>query len=861
MNRARVCVAAAMLAGAAATLDAQSFEPLRRDGNGLPGLRAIVAVALDDVTVARAVQSVADLGKLSVTFDPTLAGLASRVTLRADAIPVAEALLRLTGGTSLLVKVSASGQIVIVRGTAPGERASLGAVAGVVLDSLTGEPLADARVELVGTRYSTLTRGDGRYAIRDVPAGSHALRALRIGYLPGAARAVTVVAGEETPLGNTRLERGAVALAAVRVAPGQFGVMEQSIGTAQTLSREQIETNPQLGEDVFRAVNRLPGLSANDLSAKFYVRGGSGDELYVTLDGVQLYEPFHLKDADAALSIVDVEAIGGLDLSTGGFGAEYGDRLTGVFSMRSLEPRTGRPRTAIGLSITNLRLLSQGGFSSGKGAWLVSARRGYIDVALRLTNASDSLSPRYYDVLGKVQYDLSPSHRVAAHVLVAGDRLHYLNTGDPNIDSRYGSNYAWLTWSAAFGQRLRAETVASMSRLTWNRVGDQLDDAGAPFVHVNDDRSFDALALKQDWTLSFSDRAVVRWGAEVKQLAADYNYLSRVQHATLDTTLVREAPRGMALAAYASQRVRLGAVVAEGGVRVDRQTYGVGETEVSPRLSAAWTPFAGTTLRGAWGRYFQAQGIHEMQAMDGVNRFYPAELAEHRVVGVEQEFTAGVSGRVELYDRLLSRQRPRYENVFTGVSTFPEVNVDRVRIDALSGDARGAELFVKRVGARVDWSASYALARVRDDIDGGVRSRASDQRHSVYLDASYRAPSGRWRISAGWLYHSGWPFTPVSFRFDTLVNTPTQLSLRVTPEPQAFYSAGLPSYQRFDVRATRYFDVRGTRIALFADIFNLLDRKNARGYGYSVLNNPVRIVRQIDAQVPRLPTAGITVEF
>ena len=161
----------------------------------------------------------------------------------------------------------------------------------------------------------------------------------------------------------------------MRVSPGQFGVMEQSAGTPHSLSREEIRTNPQLGEDVFRAVNKLPGLSANDLSARFYVRGGAGDELFVSLDGVELYEPFHLKDIDAALSIVDVESIGGIDLSTGGFGAEYGDRLTGVFRMTSIQPPAEGMRNAVGFSGRTARHVA-GGFAGGRGGGS-SGRRGY----------------------------------------------------------------------------------------------------------------------------------------------------------------------------------------------------------------------------------------------------------------------------------------------------------------------------------------------------------------------------------------------------------------------------------------------------------------------------------------------------
>ena len=106
-------------------------------------------------------------------------------------------------------------------------------------------------------------------------------------------------------------------------------------------------------------------------------------------------------------------------------------------------------RTSLGLSVMNARATSQGGFAGGKGGWLVSARPGYLDLALKLTDISDSLKPRYYDLFAKAQYDLGRGGRVALHALRAQDTFRYQLDDEPNISSRYGSDYGWVTWDAA----------------------------------------------------------------------------------------------------------------------------------------------------------------------------------------------------------------------------------------------------------------------------------------------------------------------------------------------------------------------------------------------------------------------------
>ncbi len=82
----------------------------------------------------------------------------------------------------------------------------------------------------------------------------------------------------------------------------------------------------------------------------------------VLLDGLEVYEPFHLKDiGGGAFSAVDVMAIGGIDMMTGGFPARYGDHMSGVLDISSVKPQAER-RTALGISFMNARLLTDGQF-------------------------------------------------------------------------------------------------------------------------------------------------------------------------------------------------------------------------------------------------------------------------------------------------------------------------------------------------------------------------------------------------------------------------------------------------------------------------------------------------------------------
>jgi hypothetical protein len=741
-------------------------------------------------------------------------------------------------------------------------------VTGTVIDSGSRAPVGGAFVEATGTRFTARTADDGRFSLGRLPLGSYELRVMRLGFAP--IRFMLSVSDSAARHLELSMTPTAIALASVVVTPGFYGVMQPGITPGHSLSREQIETAPQLGEDVYRSVARLPGVSVSDMSARFGVRGSTSDELYASLDGLELDEPFHLKDIDAALSILDVSTIAGVELSTGGFGAEYGNRLTGVFSMRSREPRTDRVRGAAALSILNARVAGEGGALDGRLGWLVSARRGYLDLALALSGYSDSLSPSYHDLFAKVHYDMPRFGRVSLRTLLANDRLNYYDGPRNHLLSRYGNSYVWGTWEGSLSDRLRQTTVLSLGHLLWNRGGDIRESDGLQTLFLDDERTSTVAAVRQDWQLDMGSSAMLKAGVHLKRVAARYDYhawtLERefqggavVEH--WDTVRTMLAPDGYSVGAYVSQRLRIAPrLTVEVGLRYDDADY-ADDADLSPRLNAAWTIGPRTTVRGAWGRYAQSPAIHALSPGDGLASFWPSERAIHRGVGIEQQLSTSIVARAEVYERSVGRPRPRFVNLTNQLQVFSELETDRIRVDATSSRARGVETFFQHSGAgRTSWSASYSLAKITDRVGSVDVPRLSDNRHTVLADWAVHPVSNTWRFSAAALWHSGGPATARSFRVDS---TGTGASKRffVTPEFGGMNAERLPAYQRVDVRFTRYFDTRRGRVSLYADVFNLLGTENPRAYDYSIFVNPFFVRRGYDTYLPRLPSLGVSWEF
>ena len=841
--------------------DREGWLPLRADGNGLPALQVRVTIEAEGQRLSEVLHEIRKQSGLGLVFGTDLPGLDRRIRFTDSTRTAAEALLRVLEGTGLRVLVGGSGQAVLVRAGPAVEKRD--PVAGVVRESGSGMPVAEAEVSSEGGRARAFTDREGRFILSQVPEGDVIIVIRRIGY----SEVRHTLADRTAPI-VVELIPAPTPLSAVIVSPGTFGVLEETTAR-RTLSREEIEAAPQLGEDPLRSVSRLPGVVGHDLTSNFGIRGSAGREVLLRLDGVDLIEPYHLKDVDAALSIIDIDAIGGIELMTGGFGAQYGDRTAGVFDMRTAMVRPGPPRTTLGLSLTNLRAASAGTFAGERGSWLVSARRGYIDLALKLGGSDDNLSPRYHDVLGKVEFRFTPRTKLSAHLLWAGDKLHWRqSTSDPDLDSRYGSAYAWLRLDAGLGPRGSATTVASIGRVTWDRVGFQPPGITESSLDVLEDRAWEYAGIRQEVQFEASPSVLLRGGIDVHARKADYAYDSRIERLTVVNqsvfmnvvnTSVHVSPSETFTGAWLSSRFRPApSLTLEVGARWDRHTH-TGDSDLSPRLNAAWSINRSTTLRAAWGRYFQAQGLHELQVQNGASSFQPSERAEHRVIGLEHSFAFGLDVRVDAYDRQSTRLQSRFVNLIDNGDVFPELSLTRVLIRPDEGYARGVELYVRRRADHgFDWSASWALSTAKERIDGRLVPRPRDQRYAFGVDVSYTSDR-RWRFSTAWQYHSGWPSTPTALRIDTVAT-----SIWVTRTYGDYNASRLPAYHRLDIRVSREARTARGRVLFFVDVYNLYGRKNARAlvpYLYAIRNGTPVIRVETDTFLPRLPSFGIQWEF
>ena len=115
--------------------------------------------------------------------------------------------------------------------------------------------------------------------------------------------------------------------------------LAQSLDASHTfLDQVQVTNLPRLGDETLQAVQRLPGAAVNGFSSIGPIRGGIANETAIVLDGLRLYEPFHLKSYLSPVSLLDSRIIDGIDVYFGGFPAVYGDRMSAMTTFSARRP-------------------------------------------------------------------------------------------------------------------------------------------------------------------------------------------------------------------------------------------------------------------------------------------------------------------------------------------------------------------------------------------------------------------------------------------------------------------------------------------------------------------------------------------
>jgi hypothetical protein len=623
------------------------------------------------------------------------------------------------------------------------------------------------------------------------------------------------------------------------------------------LTREDVEALPGLNQDVMRVARFLPGTASNALSARSHVRGGREDELAVFFDGVPLFEPFHYKDVQSLLGLLDPGSISKIDFFSGVVPAQYGNRLSGVLD---IAPRTwsGRNYNEIGASVLYSHALTQGRLESQPIEWLATVRRGNIGALTELVGQGQT-DPDFLDALVRAKWDIGPRSGLVAGWLLLDDSLSTnLKNGVERGEFDYRDATGWAAWHFRPGDASELRATMSRTERHTRREG-SLNRPGSAVGSLEDERIFNTTTFRLEGSAKAGHSAVLNAGLEWYDYSADYDYRSQTQLDPFLASVFGSAPSrtnttllsvdGAAYAGFASALLNVSPHVAvDLALRWDAQRFGPAfhDNQLSPRLSVQYQYDPATIVRLSWGRMAQTERPDELQVQDGEPLFHAAQRSVQTVLSLERRIRDSTLLRIEAYDKRITAPTPIYENLFDPFALLPELEADRVRVQPGSSRIYGAELSLRWQFPQ-KWSGwtSYSWSEATDRFGSTSELRTWDQKNSIATGLAWT--SGPWQLSGNVNWHSGW-------RRNALVETESGVELA----PRN--SRDWPDYLSLDLRATWTRSLPRGTLEVFAEIDNATEHDNPCCVSFST--SPAGGITELSPEastwLPTLYLIGVT---
>lgn len=722
-------------------------------------------------------------------------------------------------------------------------------ISGTIKSKSKGETLIGASVR--AGNAGTASNEYGFYSIT-LPKGTYTLEFTAIGLQT---KTEEIVLDKDTRL-DVLMEDEIRDLEGVSVTAQSRGrsISNPQMGV-ERLSTQEIRNIPVLlGErDILKTLQLLPGIkSAGDGNTGFYVRGGAGDQNLILLDEAPVYNASHLL---GFFSTFNSEAIKDLTVYKGGMPAQYGGRLSSVVDIKMNDGNNQDFNVSGGLGLISAKLNLEGPIQKDKSSFLLTGRRTYVDMFLKLSKdtAVNSNTLYFYDLNAKLNYWVGQKDRLYLSGYFGKDVMGIGKTF--GID--WGNGTGTLRWNHIYTSKLFSNTSLIFSNYKYTVR-----------IRSNDD-DFDLFSQIRDWNLKhefqwYADgRNNVRFGfnsiyhiitpGEVKAKAT-----ASVNSTALQKRYSWENAAFVTNTWKASDRINLTyglrvssfsilgegdyfTLNADGTTVVGTKRYRRGEfvktyVNLEPRLAASYVFNANTSIKAAYAR--NTQNLHLVSNSTSANptdkwiantNIIKPEISDQVSVGYYRNlFQNKFELSIETYYKTMQNQIDYRD----GADIF--ANSDAIEVQLLFGKGRayGLEWFLKKKAGKFTGWLSYTLSKTEKKIIGINNDQwynaRQDRTHEIAIVASYQL-SAKWTLSANWVFSTGDAVTFPAGKY-------------IIDDRTVFYYTErngyrMPNYHRLDLGATWVLKKKKKFSSeLTISLYNAYGRENA--YSINFRDNP-----------------------
>lgn len=743
-------------------------------------------------------------------------------------------------------------------------------IKGKVTNALGGEALGRVEVVVLENKVGTVTSSGGEFDIPHLPPGSYTLRLNAVGYRLLTVPFTLATSEEVKEFSITMVPDNFHHTDKVEVHGDIFQAADSPATVETNITASEIrETSMVLADDPFRAVQSLPGVSAegnNEFFAEFSVMGSPFSSVSIYIDDVLVPSPFHEIGhfaEGASLGVLTSEVVEEMKLLPAAYPEKFGDATGAALDIRTREGSRAKPLFRLTAGVAASELLGEGALGgSRKGSWLVSARKSYINYLVRgrVENAADV---GFEDGDLKLSYDLTPRQNVS---LFATDGHTNMSVSNPGglVNNQYASGNSDFTLARAGWRFAATPHLLIDAHAAYVREPDHLFNNTNLLLTENDHREWVggtgvtwAWAQDHVFQAGWSERHL-----RDSQYGANFNSNGGFSSYSI-------AGSGLRQSAYLQQASSLlkGRIHLLGSLRWDSLS-GFAYHPLSPQLSLALRATRSTELQFGAGRYQQFISAPQLSAGFCDPLWFMPEKANHFTAAIEQRLGEDTRIRIQAFDRQDDRSLGLAQG-FNGqlITSASCPSFAPLAHSTYARDySRGVELVVQRRSAnRLSGWIGYTLVRARERqfeiatpvspfhyfLDTSYYPTLEDQRHTLNVFAMYRLRPSL-NLSGKWLYGSGFPI-PSGMYVQLGTGQYVAVGLNQTR---------LGVYQRVDLRADKDWAFQRWKLTLYGEVLNLTNHYNGRYYYSSVIDPNTGQVQVRTLQgLPITPTVGLAFQF
>lgn len=717
-------------------------------------------------------------------------------------------------------------------------------LSGYVRDGTTGEELIGVTVYVSSLKTGAVTNVYGLYSLT-LPKGEYQIHYSYLGY---GVQNITVNLDTNKKLDVDMTPETETMNEVVITGESQnFNITSLEIST-EKVDISQLKKMPSLfGEpDLVKAVQMMPGvITAGEGTSAYFVRGGSADQNLILIDEAPIYDPSHLF---GYISVFNADVVKSSKLYKGGIPAAYGGRLSSILDVRTIDGNKKKFAGHAGIGTLASKIMLEGPIKKDVGSFLVSARRSYADLFLKIAGNKNSVF--FYDVNAKVNFNLGSKDKIYAAGYFGRDSFSL----NGNFTFDWGNATGTLRWNHLFNNKLFSNTTFIASQFDF---GLGLDEAAVGFRWSS---FINEYSLKQHFTWYITPSVELDFGyngtyrifkpgkivatstssifndVELQKLQAlDHAFFISNKH-TINRRISLEY--GLRLSIF--QQIGPGTVFTYANPK-DNVNIAITGTKdynnwesiktyinLEPRFSARYILNKMSSLKLSYNR--MVQNVHLISSGTvplPFNTWYPSST--YLAPQVADQVAMGYFGNFKenSYESSLEGYYKRLNNITDFADNADIFFNEHIATEFRQGDSwsYGFEGQLKKVKGDftgfINYTWSKTERQIADVNQGKVFYANYDRRNAINLLVAYQL-NDKWSISSTFTYSTGRPITLPTGQYQIQQYTPSYVTER--------NGYKLPAYHRMDLSAVlvpRKNKNRHIQTKWVFAIYNLYNRKNA----------------------------------